>query len=121
MNWKEIVGCLYRTGNDSNNYEHVKTDVATLQCIPALVANILFSAELLAAGVVVIFIIVGGYKYLTSGGDPKQLESARKTITYAIIGMLVVFFSLFLLGIIKKVTGVDCLNFFDLFHSCLPL
>ena len=119
MNWGDIAGCLYTTGTGGNKLEKVKDQVATLYCIPALVANIVFSAVILAAGVVVIFIIVGGYKYMTSGGDPKQLEGARKTITYAIIGMLIVFFSLFFLTILKKILGIDCLNFFNIYASCI--
>ena len=112
MDWSTISGCLFTSGKDK---------VATLYCVPALVANFIFSAVLLAAGVVVIFIIIGGYKYMTSGGDPKQLEGARKTITYAIIGMLIVFFSLFFLNILKQVLGIECLNFFNLYAACIKL
>jgi len=38
----------------------------------------------------VIMIMVGGFKYVTSGGDSGKLTSAKNTIIYAIIGLVVV-------------------------------
>jgi hypothetical protein len=38
----------------------------------------------------VIFIIIGGIKYITSSGDPSNVSSAKRTIIYAIVGVVVV-------------------------------
>ena len=38
----------------------------------------------------VIMIIVGGFKYITSGGDSSNLQSAKNSIIYAIVGLVVV-------------------------------
>lgn len=38
----------------------------------------------------VIMIIVGGFKYVTSGGDSGNVSSAKNTIIYALIGVVVV-------------------------------
>jgi len=44
----------------------------------------------LAAGIVsVIFIIVGAIRYISSGGNSNAIEGAKKTITYAIGGMVI--------------------------------
>lgn len=40
--------------------------------------------------VAVIMIIVGGLKYITSGGDSGNVTGAKNTILYAIIGLVVV-------------------------------
>ncbi|MBX4197631.1 pilin [Candidatus Saccharibacteria bacterium] len=40
--------------------------------------------------IAVIMIIVGGFRYITSGGNPESTKSARNTILYAIIGLVVV-------------------------------
>lgn len=37
-----------------------------------------------------LFLIGGGYGYLTSAGDPKKIEAAKNTITLAIIGFLII-------------------------------
>jgi len=45
----------------------------------------------LVVGVVsVIMIIVGGLKYITSGGDSGNVTGAKNTILYAIVGLVVV-------------------------------
>jgi TRAP-type C4-dicarboxylate transport system permease small subunit len=38
--------------------------------------------------VAVIFVMYGGYKYITSQGEPEQTKSARQTITNALIGLM---------------------------------
>jgi len=40
--------------------------------------------------IAVIMIIIGGLKYITSGGESGNITSAKNTILYAIIGLVVV-------------------------------
>ncbi|MBP9813343.1 hypothetical protein KBC51_02805 [Candidatus Saccharibacteria bacterium] len=40
--------------------------------------------------VAVIFVIVGAFKYITSGGDASAVKSAKDTLLYAIIGLVIV-------------------------------
>lgn len=40
--------------------------------------------------IAVIMIIVGGFRYITSGGNDTSVTSAKNTILYAIIGLVVV-------------------------------
>lgn len=48
----------------------------------------LFSA---VVGIIaVVMIIIGGVKYITSGGDSGNVTSAKNTILYAVIGLVVV-------------------------------
>jgi hypothetical protein len=54
-------------------------------------------------GLAVIFIIVGGIQYITSGGSPDRVATAKKTITYAIIGVLM---SLSITVIISSIHGI---------------
>ncbi len=41
----------------------------------------------------VIMIMVGGFKYVISAGDPANINSAKNTILYAIIGLVVAIFA----------------------------
>ena len=43
----------------------------------------------IAGLVAVIFIIVGGINYMTSAGDAQKVEKGKKTILYALIGLVV--------------------------------
>lgn len=91
--------------------------VATLGCLPNLFAN-LIEALLAFAGVsALFFVIYSGIKFITSGGDAKQVEGARKTLTYAVIGLLVVLFSFLIVDIIANVTRVGCITQFGI-NNC---
>lgn len=69
--------------------------------------------SLLALGGIVLFLMLlsGGFKYLTSGGDPKATEGAQKTLTYAIGGLVMLAGSYIILRIIADFTGADVTNF----------
>jgi len=49
-----------------------------------------------------IFLIWGGIKWITSGGDKAKVESARNTIIGAIIGLIVVFTSFLIISIVSN-------------------
>lgn len=91
--------------------------VVTLKCIPQLFLNIV-SAGLTFAGIVAVFFIIwGGYKLAFSGGDPEKIKGARETITFAILGLVLVFMSYFIVRFIADATGVACLTTFG-FSNC---
>ena len=43
----------------------------------------------LIGAISVVMIIIGGLRYVLSNGDPKSTESAKNTILYAVIGLIV--------------------------------
>lgn len=43
--------------------------------------------------IAVIMLIIGGIKYVVSGGDSKKVTDAKNTVLYAIIGLVVCFLS----------------------------
>ena len=52
------------------------------------VSNILL---ILIGAVAVIMLIIGGFRYVASGGDSSAIEGAKNTILYAVIGIVVAF------------------------------
>ena len=54
----------------------------------------------------VIFLILGGIKWIMAAGDKSKLDSARKTITYAIIGLVISFLAFFIINTIGGLFGV---------------
>jgi len=62
--------------------------VTTLFGKNGLIWNILEWAIVIAGVIAVIYIIVGGYQYMTGG--EKGVETGRKTITSAVIGLIIV-------------------------------
>ena len=55
-----------------------------------VVRNIINIFSVVVGIVAVIMIIVAGFKYITSGGDSGNITSAKHTLVYAIIGLVVV-------------------------------
>jgi hypothetical protein len=47
----------------------------------------------LVGAIAVLFLIVGGLRYVISNGDPKAVEAAKNTILYAIVGIIVAILS----------------------------
>ena len=47
-----------------------------------------------AVGIIsVIMVIIGGFRYMTSAGDPGNVSGAKNTIIYALVGMAIVIFA----------------------------
>lgn len=68
-----------------------------------LIKSILFPVYFWAGTVAVIIIVVAGFMYTTSGGDPAKLTRAKNAILGAVIGLVVI---LSAFGITSVVLGV---------------
>ena len=93
-------------------------DVATLQCIPVVFSYIVQAAVVFSGLVAVFFIVYAGIQFILSTGEAKQVEGAKKTMTYAILGLIVVLLSFLVVNFIAKVTGVNCITWFGLNFTC---
>lgn len=54
--------------------------------------------------------IMAGYHLISTEGDPKKLETAKNQITYALLGLVVIFIVFALLKFIGTVTGITGLE-----------
>lgn len=74
-------------------------------------ANVLFNvvnALLLFAGAVaVLFLIIGGFRYVVSTGNPDQVDAAKRTILYAVLGLIIIFIAFVLVGLVQSWLGVE--------------
>jgi len=71
----------------NNNGSCGTADESNFQSTLAHIVNIL---SVIIGVVAVIMIIFGGFKYITSGGASEKVTSAKNTILYAIIGLIIV-------------------------------
>lgn len=60
----------------------------------------------IAGGVAFLMLVYGGFKFIFSLGNPENVQQGREVITAAIIGLIVVVFSVFLL----KLIGISILG-----------
>ena len=70
----------------------------------AKVTNILFT--LLVLGAVISF-IYAGFLFITSSGDTQKFDTAKKSILYGVIGLLIAFSSVGIVKLVKTIFGVD--------------
>lgn len=54
-----------------------------------IIRTVINIASLVVGVAAIIMIIIGGLKYVTSGGDSSSISSAKNTILYAIVGLVV--------------------------------
>lgn len=74
---------------DINNPDCVGGTDATTK-INNLIKAIINLLSIVVGVVAVIMIIIGGLRYITSGGSDTGVTSAKNTILYAIIGLIIV-------------------------------
>lgn len=86
----------------------IQRGIATLRCVPIAMSAVIGYAMMFAGVAAVFFIVLGGIKFMLSGGDPMKVAGARKTFTFAIIGLVLVLLSFVALKVISNLTGVEC-------------
>lgn len=55
----------------------------------------------------IVFILISGIQWILSGGDEKQVEGARKRLTYSIIGLAVIILSFAVISFVFGLIGID--------------
>lgn len=58
--------------------------------ISDLLATLLNVLSIIAGVAAVIMVMIAGFKYITSGGDSGSVTSAKNTLLYAIVGIVIV-------------------------------
>ena len=86
-------------------------EVPTLKCLEGVYRQILTVVLSIAVLALFIMLITGGFRYLTSKGDPKAAQTARQTMTYAMIGIVLLVLAYIGFALIKVFTGVDVFKF----------
>jgi hypothetical protein len=74
----------------------------SISSLPALITAILNIFKILMIPVIVFFIILSGFKYVTAQGNPGQIEEATTSLTYAVIGGVLVLAAVAIAEIIKN-------------------
>lgn len=76
----------------------------------ALIGRILNIVIVIAALMLFLMLLWGGFEWITSGGDKGKTESARNKITAAVLGLIVLAAAWAILGLVLKFLGAGDLN-----------
>ena len=77
------AGTSWQNGIDAAKGNNVPSNISV--SVTSIINTVLYVVGLLA----VVMVIIGGVKYTTSGGDQAQVTSAKNTILYGIVGLVI--------------------------------
>ena len=75
--------------------------------IGSLISSVLTIVMVVAILLVLLYLIMGGIEWITSGGDKGKTEGARNKITAAIIGIIILASSYALVTLVAYVLGFE--------------
>lgn len=84
---------------------------AGLTEIEKTVGNIISVAVYLGFIAMLVLIVIAGFKYLTSGGEPKAIQSAHYTVTWALLGLAFFAIAWIILQLLQGFTGIPVTSF----------
>jgi hypothetical protein len=93
---------LYDGLRGRNGAPVCEVTITQLNDILKLVGNGISILMFVAGFVAIGFIIVGGFTYITSSGDPAGIKKAKETIINAIVGLVIAMISF---GVVTFITG----------------
>lgn len=82
------------------------TGVATLGCLPFIFNNFIYFLIIMAGVVAVYFVVASGIKFIVSGGEPEKVAQARKSMTFALVGLFIVVAAFIIVNFIGRTLGV---------------
>lgn len=86
----------------------------TIQCLEPLFARFIAVSASLAGVIFFVMLVIGGFRYLFSGGNPKALEAAKGTMMSAGLGLTLVVSAFIIINIIAAFTGLPQLLRFQI-------
>lgn len=85
--------------------------VASVYGAPADLINVILPNIFVLVGVVLlIYIFIAGFRMVSQPGNKGATDSARKSLTYAVTGFLLLFASYWIMQIVEFYTGVSILG-----------
>ena len=90
---EDLIGKYFLPGSCTTSGEI--PNISALFCIVAKIISILLG---LSGAVALVFLVIGGLQYMASGGDEKALTTAKSTITYAVLGLIIILGSFLLVN-----------------------
>lgn len=103
----EIVGGLCAGANLDVNDPNCRGENDAAEKLNNLIRRVINLLSIIVGFVAVVMIIIGGFRYITSGGSDTGVTSAKNTILYAIIGLIIVALAQLLVRfVLRQVTDV---------------
>ena len=90
--------------------ESVKNEKIPYTDLGALISTMLQVFLIIAGLGAFAFLLIGGFQYITSGGEKAQAESARDKITHAIMGLVIIVAAYAGIRVIETIFGISIVS-----------
>ncbi len=80
------------------------------QSIGSIVSFIVGFLLTVAVLMALLYIVIGAFQWITSGGDKAKVESARNHIISAVIGLIIIALSFVIINVVISVLGLGSLT-----------
>jgi hypothetical protein len=76
-----------------NIFKFLTTGVPDKEILFEIVAVVIKTLTSIAGVIVAIFIVISGIRFISSAGNPKQIEAAKSALTASVIGLIIILLS----------------------------
>jgi len=80
------------------------------QSIGDVISSFLSYLFIFAGIGLLVYLVLGGFKLMTSAGDPKAIQSGKSMITNAVVGFIIIFISYWLVQAVGLVFGISAFS-----------
>lgn len=102
-----MLNKLAKVNFDIKSIEQAEGSVFAGKTIGVIVESAIPYIFTIAGMLFFIYLIAGGFSYMTSAGDPKATKAAQTKISHALIGLMIVLLSFLIVQIFGRVLGIN--------------
>lgn len=70
-------------------------------------------AIIIAGALSVVFVFIGGFSFILSGGNEDKIKQAISTIRYAIIGLVITVLAVVIVATVGKALGINVIEYIN--------
>lgn len=70
-----------------------------------IIKNVINTMLFVLGMIAVIMIVIGGIRYVTSGGDSTQVAAAKNTVLYSVVGLVIAIMAFAIVNFVVKAFG----------------
>jgi len=109
LNFAALAGVVYAQQNIPLNPPVGFENLAHIT-IPGIITTVIKLVLVIAALTAFFFLVFGGIKWITSGGDKEGTAKAQGTITAALVGLVIVFAAWAIIKLLEVFFGIQILS-----------
>lgn len=78
--------------------------------VGTVISNAITIVFVVAALTVLVFLVIGAFRWITSGGNKENVDTARKMIVNALIGLVILALAFLIARVVGLILNIDLVN-----------